>query len=443
MSEGFQFRIEWLDAPGVSTPELAATWARYEVWVADRCVSQVEAVDGTFRRSVFGSMYPLAEWIATNWWILMSHRRPSAIDPLYWTWPNVRTDPWLHQHNARGAGDGMAWPDMTIVMEGNVARVAYTSDAERSLAPVRFAIGGTALVRADDVRQGLAAIVDHVIERLATMGIRETRLAEEWAAIAQADDEEREFCQTIARLGLDPYSVDQGTAAQVIEIASTLPADLVDDFFDSADPAALSAAAIWTRRAMEAADKASTLANEELSLLYESVSGVDDQTGSIERPWIIGYGMARRVRAELDVRDTDRFDPSLWVGLGQVDAPASGVQGTAAVRANRCGLVLGNPDLHVSARRFGGARALGRVLAHPRQHIFMLSAARGYYERLAGAFAAELLAPAEGIREYLDVLGEHTDAAFDAVAGRYDVSPLLIRHQYDNQLAKRSDAAVW
>jgi hypothetical protein len=443
MSEGLQFRIEWLDAPGVSTPELAATWARYEVWVAGRCVSQVEAVDGTFRRSVFGSMYPLAEWIGTNWWVLTSNIRPSAIDPLYWTWPNVPTDPWLHQHNVRGTGDGMAWPDMTIVMEGNVARVVYMSETEQSLARIRFATEGRALVRAEDVRQGLAAVVDHVLERLATMGIRETRLEEEWTAVAQADDDEREFCQTVARLGLDPYSVDKETAAQVIEIASSLPADLVADFFDSADPAALSSATIWTRRAMQTAENVSTLANEELSPLYEAASAVTDQAGTIERPWTMGYAMARRVRAELDIRDTDPVDPSRWVGLGEVNAPASGIQGAAAAHANRCGLVLGSPDLGGSARRFGEARALGRVLARPQQRIFMLSAARGYNERLARAFAAELLAPAEGIREYLDVLGEHTDAAFDAVAGRYDVSPLLIRHQYDNQLAGHTDGAVW
>jgi hypothetical protein len=403
----------------------------------------VEAADGTFRRSVFGSLYPLAEWIATNWWTLMSHIRPSATDPLYWTWPNVRTDPWLPQHNLRGAGDGMAWPDMTIVMEGNVARVAYTSDAERSLAPVRFAATARTLVRADEVKQGLAAVVDHVLERLATMGITESRLAEEWNVIAQADDEEREFCQTVARLGLDPYSVDQRTAAQVIEIASALPPSLVDDFFDSADPAALSAAATWTESALDVANGASASANEELSVLYDSVSRVRDEAGPpSQKPWTLGYDMARHVRAKLGVGDTDSFDPSLWVGLGAVDAPASGVQGAAAVQANRCGLVLSSPDISGSARRFGKARALGRVLARPQERIFVLSAARGYLERLAGAFAAELLAPAEGIRQYLDVLGERTDAAFDAVAGRYEVSPLLIQHQYDNQLAKRSDASV-
>jgi hypothetical protein len=229
----------------------------------------------------------------------------------------------------------------------------------------------------------------------------------------------------------------------VIEIASALPPSLVDDFFDSADPAALSAAATWTESALDVANGASASANEELSVLYDSVSRVRDEAGPpSQKPWTLGYDMARHVRAKLGVGDTDSFDPSLWVGLGAVDAPASGVQGAAAVQANRCGLVLSSPDISGSARRFGKARALGRVLARPQERIFVLSAARGYLERLAGAFAAELLAPAEGIRQYLDVLGERTDAAFDAVAGRYEVSPLLIQHQYDNQLAKRSDASV-
>src|SRR5207249_709547 len=52
MSKALDLRIEWLPAPGVSTPELAATWARYEAWIDGRCVTQVEASDGTLRRSV-------------------------------------------------------------------------------------------------------------------------------------------------------------------------------------------------------------------------------------------------------------------------------------------------------------------------------------------------------------------------------------------------------
>src|SRR5713101_4285320 len=216
MSAAFEVRIEWLEAPGVSTPELAATWARYEIWSNNRCVTQVEAADGTFRRSVYGSLYPLAEWVASNWWVLTSNIRPSAVDTRYWTWPNVRTHPWLRQHNLRGAGDGMAWPDLTVVTEGAVTRIVWVPDADRPLGPVRFASSGDALDRAEEVVEGLASIVYHVLERLAEERLPKTRLAEEWDAVSRADDEEREFYRTVARLGLDPYSITDQMAAEVV-----------------------------------------------------------------------------------------------------------------------------------------------------------------------------------------------------------------------------------
>jgi hypothetical protein len=327
MSSGFEVRIEWLDAPDVRTPELAATWARYEIWVAGRCITQVEAADGTFRRSVYGSLYPLAEWVASSWWLLTSHIRPSAVEMRYWTWPNVRTYPWLRQHNLRGAGDGMAWPDLTLVAEGAVTRIAWTPDADRPLGPISFASGGGAMVRTPELREGLARVVDHVLARLAEEGLPKTRLAEEWAAVAKSDDDddEREFCETVARLGLDPYSVSDQTAADVVTIAASLPGELVADFFDSADATDLPGAAERTRRAMRAASRSSARVVESLSPLYRAASpSADELAAGIERPWLTGYAMACRVRRELDIRDTGRFDMSPWVGVSDVRGATRG-----------------------------------------------------------------------------------------------------------------------
>ena len=117
------FRVEWLDATSVKTPELSRTWARYEVWAGDQCVTQVEATDSTLRRSVYGSLYPLAEWIATNWWVLTCNMRPTTVDTEYWTWRNARSYPWLENHNFRAAGDGMAWPDLTIASDGAASQI--------------------------------------------------------------------------------------------------------------------------------------------------------------------------------------------------------------------------------------------------------------------------------------------------------------------------------
>ncbi len=434
----FDFRLEWLEAPGVTTPELAGTWARYEIWIGDRCATQVEGADGTFRRGVYGSLYPLAHWIAANWWTLMSHIRPSAIDARYWDWQNVRTYPWLRQHNFRGAGDGMAWPNLTIVPEGAVSRVVWSQDYGPQLTPVRFASDGSRGLRADELATGLTAVIDRVLERLADIGVPKTPLSEEWAAIAEADADEIIFCQTAGRLGLDPYAVDDETAQTIVRVAASLPAAVAADFFDSADANALVRAADWTLRAMATADQAAAGAEKSLEMVYAALPSDLFGAADSERPWRLGYSIAGRLRSELKIRDTDPFDVSPWVGIGAVDAPSHGIYGFASVSGNRCGVVLGGQPTGTTAIRFGRARALGRALARPEQHQFVLSAARSQEEKVARAFAAELLAPADGIRRILDELGSSDDNALEAVARHFEVSPLLVRYQYENQLTASS-----
>jgi len=440
VSARFDFRVEWLDAPGVVTPELAATWARYEIWVGNRCVTQVESTDGSLRRSVYGALYPFAYWIASNWWLLTAHVRPSAVETRYWNWRNVRQHLWLRHHNVRGAGDGMPWPDLTIVPEGAVTRIAWSSDSQHHLTPVRFASTGYDTVPADGFREELAKVVNHVLEQLAESGLPKTPLAEEWSEIGKLDHEEQEFCRTAARLGLDPFSVDDDTTNIIIAVADQLPNEVLDDFFDSADVTALTAAATWAHDALGIADKASGQADRVLREAYQAVQGSAEMaTGaSGDHPWATGYAMARKLRQELRLSITDRFDIAPWVGIGDVNAPSHGIYGCASIRDDRCGVVLGAKGLGSETTRFGQARALGRALARSGQRQFIISRARSHDEKVARAFAAELLAPADGIREVLDSTHDSDDLALEAAALRFQVSPLLVRHQYDNQIAALS-----
>ena len=95
----------------------------------------------------------------------------------------------------------------------------------------------------------------------------------------------------------------------------------------------------------------------------------------------------------------------------------------------------GLPASGANTKRFGQARALGRTLAHRGQRQFILSAARSHDERVARAFAAELLAPAQGIRQMPVALGEDDDSTLETIADRCQVSPLLVRYQSNNQIA--------
>ncbi|HEY2578413.1 MAG TPA: hypothetical protein VGI74_19095 [Streptosporangiaceae bacterium] len=243
-------------------------------------------------------------------------------------------------------------------------------------------------------------------------------------------------------MGLDPYAVSDKIADEVVDIAANLPGQIVEDFFDSAEVTNLAGAAEWTRRAMSVADRATAKAAKTLQSFHRAISlpeGSYDNTADTDTPWSVGYAMARNVRHALEVKDTEQFDVSPWVGLGDVSAPPSGIQGFVTVKDDRCGLVLGSQR---QGTRFGRARALGRALARPREQLFVLSAARGQDEKVAGAFAAELLAPADGIRESLDLIGSGSDSALEAIARHFKVSPLLVRHQYDNQIATTSHT-IW
>jgi hypothetical protein len=335
----------------------------------------------------------------------------------------------------------MAWPNLTLIPEGATVQATWFWDRAPIFESVRFAVNGRATIRASDALEGLATAVENVLGRLAETGHPNTRLAEEWAAVSDTDAEEADFCRTVARLGLDPYSIDDDLADQVITVASRISAEVAADFFDTADPAALDDAATWAQQAMAAAQAASADAREDLSVLLEAVTPVKDILADLERPWRAGYEMARRVRQELGVGNTADFDPSPWVGIGQISGASHGLQGVGAVNDGRCGAVFGNEPVGTPSRRFGSARVLGRALMESDAAAFVLSSARGRKERAAGAFAAELLAPADAIREGLTVIGEQSDAAFEAVARYFKVSPLLVRHQYDNQIASDVDFA--
>jgi hypothetical protein len=109
-------------------------------------------------------------------------------------------------------------------------------------------------------------------------------LSEEWAAIAGADAEERIFCQTAGRLGLDPYAIDDETAQTIVSVAASLPTAVAADFFDTADANALVRASDWALRAMATADEAAAGAEKSLEMVYAALPV--DPLGAVdsERP---------------------------------------------------------------------------------------------------------------------------------------------------------------
>src|SRR5690554_6418275 len=105
------FKIDWLGVDdAVAAPELRATFSTLEIWVDGECVTMSHDIDNqSVRRSIVVSMYPVAEWIAFNWWLLVRNSRASS----YLHRSDVRA-----RHSLTAAGDGYAWPDLSVLPQG-------------------------------------------------------------------------------------------------------------------------------------------------------------------------------------------------------------------------------------------------------------------------------------------------------------------------------------
>ena len=66
-----QFETEWVDTAALDGPELSATWASLRIRVDDVVVTRLVDRADTVRSQVYVPLYPLAEFLVTNWWFLL------------------------------------------------------------------------------------------------------------------------------------------------------------------------------------------------------------------------------------------------------------------------------------------------------------------------------------------------------------------------------------
>ncbi|CAI9418010.1 hypothetical protein [Nocardioides sp. T2.26MG-1] len=405
-----RFKWEWEPEPNVRLPELAATWSRLSIDLGDTPVTLVERRDGSGgpRHGLDVPLYPLAEFLAINWWGLSATSHlPSD--------PGVRFTK---------AGAGFAWPDLTL--RGDRGLV-WASLRQRDKAPehIRFLTQAETVLDADSVLTGIADLIDSTVRRLDDRGVHGTLLQDEWASIQHADQEERDYCLVAAAWGQDPYDTapemerlllgagaEIGDAALVADLARAVPRERLADSTG------------WLREATRSLDLKSLRLPSLGSLDWSATAGV--------APWRIGYERARRLRVLLDLHPSQPVPIEDLVEVRQTQSLAPvNVDGLVGSEGMSLAVVVG-ATASVNAKRFAAARAIGRhALARPHTRS-LLTRSTQYTERTERAFAAELLAPAEGIAEILG--GDFSDEALQRAAEYFRVNTILVQHQVENQV---------
>lgn len=441
MTQVPELKIKWEWEPGelVRAPEHAATWARIEIWVGADCVTLVEDIaSGSSRRSIYCPLYPLAEWVAYSWWHLMADARPAREVGM-----RLRGAEGSHQkvlgrlqrHSIRASGDGFLWPNLLIVPEGRQSRLSWQREGmATSGRPVRFLTQGDVLVQRDSVMRELSRLVLEVLNRLAEAGIKDTPLHQEWRAINQASSEEVEYCLAAARLGLDPYAEAEPYEDVILRASGMLSGGLLDDFLDAVEPDHVEAALSWVEEAR--------------SLIYRDSGGTrgeivrtlrrqvrEDLAPWTSFPWEMGWTQAKKVRSLLEVDSYELFGLEKYVTSKRRDLDDRGLlaAGDSVDGANPV-VVIGHNRME-PARRFTLARALWHYLWGEDGGLFLVTTSYTDRQKVERAFAAELLAPAEGIAQILDLSPESASTEdIEQVAEHFKVSTFVVEHQLKNQL---------
>lgn len=427
-----QLRFDWVDPEGVQGAELRATWAQLGVWIGDEPVTRVfDEKSRTVRDHVYVPLYPLAEWLATHWWLLFYEVETPA---------RSADNCFEMRHSLRDAREGYALPALSIHSQGETVQLAWVED---KLPPQRleFLSRGQKTIGCSALRRELGDFIEAVVLRLQQLGVEQTVLEEEWAAISSTDSEEKEFCTAAAALGLDPYDLDDPQREMILAVGENIPASLRSEFFSVARAEQLAEGSQVVLDAVELgrSNPADLLPLKELRVELSSYTVAT----SPRAPWRDGYDIARRVRdhLNLDGRPLPSFQAisqALQVGeteLGRAIRPAPTPTRIfdAVMGVNEWdspGFVVSSP-LKEEAQRFHLCRGLFEFLTSPALQPALVTRSRSDRQSRSRAFAAEFLAPADGLRARVSGSTVGNDEV-DELAREFGVQPWVVAHQIEN-----------
>ncbi len=393
MADPLRFQAEWEAVDGSRGDEIRATWARFSLSVNGHPVTRVlDGRSGCFRDHILVPLYPVTEWIVRNWWSLLHE-------------PEVTADSgYESRHDLRFGREGYAIPALSIKSQGGGQVLLQWRAVDYG--NVSFPSSGQATVSHEAFVQTLERWVEQVIGRLEACNIRNTLLQEEWVAIQQAAAEERAFCIAAAQTGLNPYTATVEQADSIVDVAHRLPEVWHEDFFSALSVDDLRSGAHYVLSLRERL-RAEPLDLNTLTDLRDAIRGVA-ATASVSSPWEAGYQAAVALRQMTGIgNDPLRDDDAIASALGLESLPV-----VLAARPplnywfdalaeipepGRGGLVLAARS--EKPRRFTFCRGVLELLLGGNSASALVTAARTPRQKRNRAFAAELLAPADWLRQ--------------------------------------------
>ena len=424
------FDFEWQNPGGARGEELRATWASLAIRIDDTPITELlDRRTRSVRTQVYLPLYPLAEWLATNWWFLKAETEH----------PQDTDRDFDRRHNLRWAREGFALPSLRIVTFGSHFELQWDR-LDIPDAGIQFLASGQSWLSAPELDHSLRNFVNAVVTRLDDMGVARTTLHDEWEAVQNANREEQEFCHASARLGVDPYSTNDSLESEIVKVAATVRPELLDDLL------ALTTIANLQSNAANLNDAARRIATDVDNV--DAFADVRKRLSPIENngnPWETGYRFASTSRAILGGGDWKSHSVEDLAGYLGIDH----LERCLLPDFDECKVIdalvgtnqHGNPKILIQkkrsdSRQFAFCRAIFEHLTLPSGVFAAVSKLRTERQQMSRAFAAEFLAPHQRLKNDLSgalVYGDEVDDLADA----YGVSAFVIRHQIENHRLAR------
>ena len=428
-----QLSISNWEAAGQGTAEVLASTGRLRLQVGDINLTEHEdTFTRTIRQEVLVTAYPLAFWLAANWWRLLHEPKP----PERWR-PSTE---WRLAHEWPAANAGTIWPAVVMASEGDTIQFQASIAAGSRQQSIRYL--NTLQVPISIPREQVEAVLDgfinSVLGRLEAWDGIQTELLDLWQEVKdeRRDEESSSYRRLEACLGFDPDDAPEALMEQAMRLAATMGPQTFSEI-----------APVYGR-----SGQGQVPGLQQLQLLLESqaitarlqLSAITIPSLSGSRtPWRRAQLLARALRQKLNLSNQpiptyvlcDLF--GLTTTTFETELPRTRYPIAVAIPGPTGQIALHLRKRNKPARRFELARFIGDVL-------FTGSRVEAWYvssdipterQKLQRAFAAEFLCPAEGALEQL--CGDYSEPAVEQVAERFGVSPEIVENLIANQEVTR------
>lgn len=405
-----KFDIAWIDDAENAVPEERATVAALALHVGGRNATLASLPKGKVVQNMTVVAYALAEGLVHDWWrIFTPHDLPISL---------------------RRWRSGYIVPDIRLDFDGETFTV-YVLPSEQE--GITFLTKASEILTPQYVEDHFRSFLDTVDQRLRSKRISNSAMQLRWARVRQSleDPAETAFCKAAGALGLDPYQIDDTSAAFIESAEGFFNGEALLEFLAGAATARKHTELLpWISAAESRPD--STCRLDDLAAHAHSIA-LSAPPRSNERPWSLGYRRAQILRSKLDLSGEVGPLHSLAVRLGASAAfsDAGSVAGLRAVRSvdGQTARIHLRRHGHSAAELFSFARAVGDVICFPGNGRASVNDLRNVYRQAASrAFAAEFLAP---INEITELRLKGNDAL--AMAEKFGVSEEVINHQIANE----------